>query len=168
MPFISNPQNNAVFLALISCMILAAAWGFEIIGGFKPCPLCLMQRYVYYLAIPAGIAAYLLYSSTNKIAAKWILAAIGVAFLANMVFGAYHSGIEWGWWEGPSTCAGSGTAGFAANPSDLLNKLQTERVVPCDEAAWRMFGISFAGYNAIFSLGLAILALGHWLAPKTR
>ncbi len=168
MSYLSNPQSNALLLALASAAILAAAWGFELIGGYSPCPLCLMQRYAYYLAVPAGLAAYLLYSSSKATAVTWILAAIGIAFLANMVFGAYHSGVEWGWWEGPSTCASGGTADFAADPSDLLNRLQSDRVVRCDEAPWRMFGISFAGYNAIFSLGLAILAFGHWLAPKTR
>ena len=34
----------------------------------------------------------------------------------------------------------------------------------CDVAAWRLFGISLAGYNAIFSLGAAIL--GAYLADQ--
>ena len=31
------------------------------------------------------------------------------------------------------------------------------RVVMCDIAAWRLFGISMAGYNAMISLGAALL-----------
>jgi disulfide bond formation protein DsbB len=30
------------------------------------------------------------------------------------------------------------------------------QIVRCDEAQWRLFGISLAGYNAIFSLGAAL------------
>jgi disulfide bond formation protein DsbB len=37
--------------------------------------------------------------------------------------------------------------------------------VPCDEASWRLFGISLAGYNAVFSLGAAILG-AYLLAIK--
>jgi len=33
------------------------------------------------------------------------------------------------------------------------------RVPMCDQAAWRMFGISMAGYNAVISLGTAALGL---------
>ena len=168
MPLFSNLQTNTLLLALASGVILAAAWGFELIGGYSPCPLCLMQRYAYYFAVPAALVGTLLHAANYPSLTKLVLIAIGLAFLANMVFGAYHSGVEWGWWEGPSTCASGGTADFAADPSELLNRLQNDRVVRCDEAAWRMFGISFAGYNAIFSLGLAILAFDHWLTPKTR
>jgi disulfide bond formation protein DsbB len=41
----------------------------------------------------------------------------------------------------------------------LLNTLKDVHVIRCDEAAWRLFGLSFAGYNALISLGLAVLAL---------
>ena len=34
--------------------IIAIALGFEFIGGYRPCPLCLQQRYAYYLAILVG------------------------------------------------------------------------------------------------------------------
>jgi disulfide bond formation protein DsbB len=39
-------------------------------------------------------------------------------------------------------------------------------VVRCDEAAWRLFGISLAGYDVFISLGLAAVALAGILAPK--
>jgi disulfide bond formation protein DsbB len=32
-------------------------------------------------------------------------------------------------------------------------------VPQCDQAAWRMFGISMAGYNTVISLGLAVLSV---------
>jgi disulfide bond formation protein DsbB len=31
-------------------------------------------------------------------------------------------------------------------------------VVRCDEAAWRLFGLSLAGYNVLISLALAAIA----------
>jgi disulfide bond formation protein DsbB len=45
-----------------------------------------------------------------------------------------------------------GTAG------GLLDKLKTIRVVRCDEIPWSFLGISLAGYNAIISLLLSLIA----------
>jgi disulfide bond formation protein DsbB len=40
----------------------------------------------------------------------------------------------------------------------LMEKLQSIRVVRCDEAAWRLFGISLAGYDVLVSLFLSLIA----------
>jgi disulfide bond formation protein DsbB len=41
----------------------------------------------------------------------------------------------------------------------LIDQLQSIRVVRCDEAAWRLFGVSLAGYNVVISGALACVAL---------
>jgi disulfide bond formation protein DsbB len=64
----------------------------------------------------------------------------------------YHAGVEWHWWPGPSQCTGSA---FKLSGTLDLNA----PVVMCDRAAWRLFGLSLAGYNAIISLGAAVLGL---------
>ena len=88
------------------------------------------------------------------------LAAIAVAMLWNAGLGAYHSGVEWKWWEGPQDC--SGPVSNFGPAGGLLDQIQTIRVVRCDEAAWRFLGLSLAGYNALISLALAaIAALGR-------
>jgi disulfide bond formation protein DsbB len=40
----------------------------------------------------------------------------------------------------------------------LLDQLRSIRVVRCDEAAWRLLGLSLAGYNVLISLALAAIA----------
>ncbi len=144
---------SLVTLITASLVILASAWGFEIFGGYAPCPLCLKQRWAYYFAIASLVPALLLYRHDYKIAVYIILAAVVLAFIANSIFGVYHSGIEWKWWDGPASCAGGGDVGGGA--SGILEKLKTTRFIRCDEAPWRFLGISFAGYNAIFSALLA-------------
>ena len=83
-------------------------------------------------------------------------AVIALAALWNAGLGAYHSGIEWKWWQGPAECSGSvvdlGKAG------DLLSRLDSEKVVRCDDVQWRWLGLSLAGYNVLISLALAALA----------
>ncbi|RMF07202.1 MAG: disulfide bond formation protein B [Alphaproteobacteria bacterium] len=150
-----------VFLGALGTILLALA--FEHIGGLKPCPLCYQQRWAYYAAIPlAGLAALCALYEYRDVAVL-ALSLVAAAFLINAAFGVYHAGVEWHWWPGPADCAG----GELARPGNLLQSLSQTRVIRCDEAAWRFLGISFAGYNAIISFGLGMIALAaSWYATR--
>lgn len=145
---------GGVMLFAASLSILSAL-GFQYLGGYDPCPLCLMQRYAYYGAIPALFVAMALASEKPKLGG-FIFLLIAVAFLANAGLGTYHAGAEWKFWPGPSTC--SGGSGIPASAADLLKGMEN-RVVRCDEAPWRMFGLSFAGWNVLISLALFAMGL---------
>jgi len=77
--------------------------------------------------------------------------------------GGYHAGVEWGFWAGPTACAGgAGVGGQSAEA--LLAQIMAAPVVRCDEVAWSLLGLSMAGWNALASAGLAglwLLALGR-------
>lgn len=141
-------------LLLIAAAVIATALSFEHIGGYVPCPLCLMQRWAYYAAIPLLFIAMALSGEKPRVAAL-IFALVGLAFLANAGLAAYHAGVEWKFWPGPDTCAG--TAALPAKAGDLLAGMEHD-VVRCDEAAWRLFGLSFAGWNVFVSL--VLMAIG--------
>jgi disulfide bond formation protein DsbB len=142
-------------IAILSALALAAALGIEHIGGIAPCPLCLDQRIAYYAAIPLGLLAFALAPGRMQWS-RAVLALLAAGFAVNAGLGVYHAGIEWGWWQGPATCAGAGS--IATNPADLLKSLEQPRVVRCDEAALRVFGLSLAGYSAMLSAALAVIA----------
>ncbi len=161
--------SAAVVLALASIATLAGAWFFQLVLGLPPCPLCLEQRYAYYMAIPLAAMVMLgvTVGSSHKVFVL-AFAAIALAMLWNAGLGVYHSGIEWKWWAGPQDCSGQ-VAGLGSAGS-LLERMQQERVVRCDEAAWRFLGLSLAGYNVLISLALAAVAgfgvLGAWREHK--
>ena len=134
---------------------IVAALGFQYIGGYEPCPLCLMQRYAYYAAVPLLFIAMALAAEKPKLAGFFFLI-VAVGFLANAGLGTYHAGAEWKFWPGPSTCSGASTVPTSA--ADLLKGMEN-RVVRCDEASWRLFGLSFAGWNVMISLALFALGL---------
>lgn len=68
--------------------------------------------------------------------------------------GVYHSGVEWGWWPGPADCGGA--AGQTTDASNLLSDLNAIKPPACNEAALRVLGLSFAGWNVIASVLLAV------------
>jgi disulfide bond formation protein DsbB len=139
-------------IAVIATLTIASAWGFQIFGGFAPCPLCLQQRWPYYVVVP--LALLLLWQRKPQAPLyRFGLLLIGLVMLAGAGLAAYHVGIEWNWWEGPQSCAAAG--GLSGGLPDLANA----RVVRCDEAPWRFLGLSFAGWNLVISAILASLAL---------
>jgi hypothetical protein len=95
------------------------------------------------------------------------LVLLGLVFLGSAGLGAYHAGVEWGWFAGPSDCGGA-VASAPGSVGDFLRDLERTRVVSCTEAAWRFMGLSLAGWNVLISLGLAGLAFAGALSGGAR
>ncbi len=141
---LTPPRAIAVIL-IGSVLTIAGAFAFQF-AGYEPCHLCLMERWAYYAAI--ALSLVLLFTKSGTRQGLYVLALI---MLASTIFGIYHSGVEWKWWPGPSTCTGGSTL---TGLPDL-----TKPVVMCDEAAFRILGLSLAGWNAVISFTLALVAL---------
>jgi disulfide bond formation protein DsbB len=146
-------RQAALAIVLAAAATIGGALVFEHVFGYVPCKLCLTQRNPYYIAMPLGLVAAFLPLPWTR-AGLWLLALV---FLVSAGLGAYHAGVEWGFFLGPSDCGGGSGAG-AGNMGDFLNQLQTTRVVSCTEAAWRFLGLSLAGWNVLISLSLATFA----------
>jgi disulfide bond formation protein DsbB len=147
----------ALAIFVVSAGTLAGAWYFQLVVGLPPCPLCLEERIAYHIVIPLSLlmAIAALVRAPQKLLMVGFVAII-IAVACNAVLGAYHAGVEWHWWAGPTDCTGPLTDLRAGG--SLLSQLQSIHVVRCDEAAWRFLGISLAGYNALISVLLAAIA----------
>ena len=144
----------ALFLALVAIL---TALGFQYIGGYVPCMLCLMERYAYYAGIPVLFIALILGSGGYRNTAAVLFVLVALAFLANTGLGIYHAGAEWKFWPGPSSCGGGES--LSTSVGGLLKDIQGIKVMKCDEASFRFFGISFAGWNVVASLLIMVFAL---------
>jgi disulfide bond formation protein DsbB len=160
----SYPRNAAtpalaasLAIMAIAAATLAGAWFFQLVLEILPCPLCLEQRYAYYFAVPfAALVAIAAARGAPRPLLLAGLAILALAVLANAWLGSYHAGVEWGLWKGPTDCTGQiGNFGSAGN---LLERLDTVKVVRCDEVQWRFLGLSLAGYNVLISLLMAAIA----------
>jgi disulfide bond formation protein DsbB len=155
----------ALAIFALSAATLLGAWYFEYVVKLPPCPLCLEERLPYHIVIPLSLlmAIAALARAPRALIAVGFLAIVA-AMLCGAALGAYHAGVEWRWWPGPTDCSGPVTDFTAKGP--LLSQLQSIRVVRCDEAAWRFIGISLAGYNVLVSLLLAAIAAFGLLARR--
>lgn len=112
--------------------------------------MCHWQRWGHYAAL--GLAA--LSFAAPRLRAPVLLAAL--AMLASGAVGAFHAGVEYGWWQGITGC----TAAPAGSLADLL----ATPLVRCDVAPWSLAGVSMAGWNALISLSTGAAAL--WLTLR--
>ena len=152
--YTSLPVMAALFLGTAT---IAGAWFFELVIGLAPCPMCLTQRWPYYIGLPLLVLALIMIKNNSRNIALICLAAASVLFVAGAIYGGYHSGVEWRLWEGPAAC--SGGQDLSSSVGNLLQQLKTAKVVSCVDAAWRFLGLSLAGYNVIISTVIAALSI---------
>jgi disulfide bond formation protein DsbB len=153
-----TPFRAALFLFVVATATVLGAWAFQY-AGYAPCELCLKQRIPYYIGIPVALLT-LIVASRHRLgshrAARFGLGALTLIFIASALFGAYHAGVEWGFWPGPADC--TGTLEKAGSMNDFMKQLQTTKVVRCDAVAIRILGLSLAGWNAVISAVMALVA----------
>lgn len=148
----SNARRTWLAFGLGLATILTAL-GFQHLGGFQPCELCLAERQPYYWGLPLILivaAGIKILPAPPRIFLTVIAAGL---FVWGTWMAAYHAGVEWHFWPGPDSCTGAATA----IDFSQLDNINATRVVPCDEAPIRILGISMAGYNALISAFIAFL-----------
>lgn len=159
---------EAVGFLLIVCTAILTALAFQHIGGYIPCKLCLGQRIPYYSAIPIAIVTCVMvwrHGSPRLI--QFLFALLTLIMVYSVFLGVRHSGVEWGWWEGPGDC-GAVDSNMATDTANFLKQLSSTRPPSCDIAAGRFMGLSFAGWNVISSvLALGIAVRGVFGKPKS-
>ena len=136
---------------LVPAALLAGAYVAQYGFGLFPCEMCWWQRYPHFAALVLGLLAHM-----AKPPQVWTALA-GLAILTSGLIGAFHAGVEYGWWEGITACSKPG-AGV-----DILD-FNAAPLIRCDVAPWTLFGISLAGFNFLISTlaGAAIVALAAY------
>ena len=142
-------QKARALALLIPAALLAGAWGFQLIGHLYPCEMCHWQRWPHYAALPIALLAFVPGMPQRPLVA---LAAIAIA--VSGAIGVAHAGVEYHWWQGFTPCTSTFSAG-----GDTLSAIMKAPVVRCDAPQWTFAGISLAGFNAIVSLGGALVIL---------
>lgn len=157
----------ASLVLLIGLATIAGAWGFELIGGYVPCKLCLEQRDPYYWGLPLIAIAII---ADRFGGPAWLARVALVAGAAILVYGAglgvYQSGAEWGFWAGPTDCGATRGGTIPGSATDLLGSLDKVKIVDCTKVQFRLLGLSFAGWNVVAASIVALGALRAAMLPR--
>lgn len=151
-----NGYSQARLAALLlPSALMIGALGSQFIGGLFPCEMCHWQRWPHEVAIAAALFTFPL---KEKPLGRIALAIAIAGILVSGAIGLFHAGVEYRWWEGITRCSAPPTGGSTA---DLMAQIMATPMIQCDVPQWTLFGISLAGFNAIFSLlgGFGIIVL---------
>jgi disulfide bond formation protein DsbB len=163
----SDPAvTAALVVAAVGIATILGAYVFQYGFGVAPCPLCLDQRKVYYVAIPlAVVVALIARTAAPRPLVVGGLALVLVAMLIGTGIAIYHSGVEWKFWPGPQDC--SGPIDSFGNAGSLLDQMTKSSVVRCDQPQ-RFLGVSLANCNVVISLALVVVTVWGLRARLAR
>jgi disulfide bond formation protein DsbB len=160
-----SPAAAAALVVLAGGIVaMLGAYFVQFVLGYEPCPLCLDQRIPYYVGIPlAALVAAAALNAAPRAVVQGALVLLALTMLVGAGIATYHAGVEWKFWEGPQDC--SGPIKRLGSAADLLRQMQKANIVRCDDAPFRILGLSLAGYNVLVSLVLAAIATWGVVAP---
>jgi disulfide bond formation protein DsbB len=156
---------------LLSVLAAAAALGValasESYGGLIPCPLCLIERWPYRIAIDVGLIGLLL----PRFLARYALVLLALVVLAGAAVAFVHVGVELHFWPSPlPECAAPHITGGTA--SQILRSMPDLPSKSCDEPTYLIpfLPVSMAAMNLLYALvfcgSLAIfLVRSRWSGP---
>ena len=144
-----NKKLLLTILILIS-LILVTAYLIEYQLNYQPCKLCIYERVPYIFSIFLIIKIFFF-----KGYEKATLLVLSLIFFASSILAFYHFGIEQGFFNESFVC---NTGSFSENLSkeQLLEQLK-QNTVSCKDVAFKIFGLSLAAINMIFSLFLSVI-----------
>jgi len=147
----SGIAQARVLALLVPAALLAGAYVSQYVFGLYPCEMCWWQRYPHFAALGFALVSFV------AVPRRVWAALAGLAVMTSGLIGAFHAGVEYGWWQGITGCAA------APGSVDVLD-ISAAPLIRCDVAPWTLLGISLAGWNFLVSTigGGAIVALAAY------
>ena len=132
--------------------MLSSAFYLEYFHGALPCDLCIIQRWFHGAIITYSLIIIFILNKIS-ISKKILLFGVSALWFLSSLAGLYHFGIEMSFWTGPDGC--SSNIDFS---KDTLTYLLEKSPIKCDEIMFEIFGLSLAGWNAVASFFMFLLA----------
>ncbi len=150
-----NKKFLFIILIFISFVLISA---FVIEYGFnhQPCKLCLYERIPYFLSIL--LIVKLLFIKGYE---KMTLLILSLIFIVSSILAFYHFGIEQGFFKESLSCTTKNLSD-ALTKEELLKQLN-QNIISCKDVSFRIFGLSLAAINTIFSILLTVIFMKLFL-----
>tara|TARA_B100001123_G_scaffold324738_1_gene364872 strand:+ start:471 stop:953 length:483 start_codon:yes stop_codon:yes gene_type:complete len=150
-----NKKFLFIILIFIS-LILISAFVIEHKLGHQPCRLCIYERIPYFFSIFLIIKIFFI-----KNYEKMTLLILSIVFAVSSALAFYHFGIEQGFFNESFVCK-------AENLSENLSKEQLleqlkQNSISCKEVTFKIFSLSLAAINTIFSMILSAIFIRLFL-----
>ena len=144
-----NKNTYIILVSIFSILILSlfSAYYIEFVLGLKPCKLCIYQRYPYFISILLLINIFFL-----KKLIRLCLLFLSLISLFGSILAFYHFGIEQGFFSESIICEAP-ILDENLTKKEILKQL-SEKAISCKIVTFKVFGLSLASINTIFSFVL--------------
>ena len=144
-----NKNTYIILVSIFSILILSlfSAYYIEFVLGHKPCKLCIYQRYPYFISILLLINIFFL-----KKLVRLCLLFLSLVSLFGSILAFYHFGIEQGFFSESIICEAP-ILDENLTKKEILKQL-SEKAISCKIVTFKVFGLSLASINTIFSFVL--------------
>ena len=143
-------NTTLIFILVALSFSIIAAYTIEYGLGHEPCKLCIYQRIPYFFSILLILNILLI-----KRYVKPSLLLLVLISLSGLILAFYHFGIEQGFFSESFVCEAQ-NLGNNLSKEEVLKQLE-ENTVSCKDVNFKVFGLSLASINAIFSFALLII-----------
>ena len=144
-----NKKFLLTLLVFIS-FILFSAFIIEYRLGHQPCKLCIYERIPYFLSVLLIIKIFFISAYERE-----TLLILSLVFIISACLAFYHFGIEQGFFKESLACT-AGNLSESITKKELLEQL-SQNIISCKDVSFRVFGLSLATINTIFSLILSVI-----------
>ena len=142
-------------LVLLAGAGAAGLLSFALIAQYAfnqhPCHLCIVQRVPYALIAALAVLSVFWKNTADCInRTAWLCVLL---FIVDGGIAVYHSGVELGFFLGPSGCTNSDHSG--ASLEEMRAAIMNAALVPCDQPMSYFLGLSMASWNAVAAFVMA-------------
>ncbi|NDD49467.1 MAG: disulfide bond formation protein B [Alphaproteobacteria bacterium] len=154
-------QNMTVssIVGIYSLTVLISVYFMEFILGWKPCELCLLQRYPYFIIIIMSIAFMVAKIKNININSKLAIVLILAPIFTGLLIAVYHFGVENSYWRNISACSDQ-LSKIDVNTDNLLSGLN--EIKPNCSDPVKIFGLSISGYNILSNILMMVFLFVGW------
>ena len=135
---------------MFTSLVLVTAFIIENQLGHEPCKLCFYERIPYFLSMLLIIKMLFI-----KKYEKVTLLILFLVFISSAALAFYHFGIEQGFFNESLACMADDLS-KTYSKEQLLEQLK-QNTISCKDVNFRIFGLSLAAINTIFSLALGAI-----------
>ncbi len=150
-----QPKHLLIFLCSAAFLALLLAYITQYLFGLAPCQICFWQRKPFFAIVILSILfLFVPFLKKNQNLANKIIVFL---LIVNAAIAFYHIGVENKIFSGPNSCSSSA---FNSNSlQELKMALEKAPSVNCGKPALVFLKISMAGWNLIYCLSLALIAI---------
>jgi protein dithiol:quinone oxidoreductase len=141
-------------VAFAAFALLAVAFYMEYQMGLEPCPLCMLQRIVFFCVGMVSLASALTASVKMRKICAWLVVILSVMGAVLAIRHLYLQSLPTN--ELPACLPGLSYM-FEVFPWQEIMQAMVMGTGECGEVSWTLFGISIPGWTLVAFTGMAML-----------